>query len=256
MKKVVLSTQKPVYTLHGTQSDLPLLIYVSGLDGSGELFYKQLPSLTRNYRIVTYRLREDARATYDDLSDDIASIIEDLGETQAIILGESFGGTIVLHFALRYPTFTQRLVLVNSFPYYRRRLRIQLAAFLASALPARFVVPFRLTSAALGLLVDRVSREDRKKIVQILRSVEMKSYARRLQLIAQVDVTNRLNEIQAPTLLIATERDLLVPSVREAREMQKRIPNATVKILRRKGHACLLRDDVKLYELIKGWLSQ
>lgn len=256
MKNLATPTQVPAYSLHGAQNDLPLLVYVPGLDGTGDLFYKQIPSLTENYRVVTYRLREDTRATYENLADDIARIIEDLGETRATIVGESFGGGIVFHFALRYPSQIERLVIVNSFPYYRRRIRIRLATFFTSRLPAHFIVPFRLASATLGLLVDGVSHKERKKILQVLCSVEMKSYARRLQLISQIQVTDRLCEIQAPTLLIATERDLLVPSVREAREMQKRMPNAITKILYRKGHACLIRDDVRLRELMVDWINQ
>jgi pimeloyl-ACP methyl ester carboxylesterase len=247
--------QVPAYTLHNKRPDLPLLIYVTGLDGTGELFYKQIPGLAEDYRVVTFRLRDDPRATYKDLADDIVTILDDIGEPKATIVGESFGGSIVLHFALGYPVRVERLVMVNSFPRYRRRIRIQLAAFLSSILPARFVIPFRLASATLGLLVDGVTGEDRKKILQVLRSVEMKSYARRLQLIAEVNVADRLAEIQAPTLLIATERDLLVPSVSEAREMQRQMPNATVKILKRKGHACLLREDVRLSELLKEWMT-
>ncbi len=255
MSESGFSNYVPAFTLHQTQPDLPLLIYVTGLDGTGELFYKQLPSLTENYRVVTFRLRNDRRATYQDLADDIAAILEDLGEPQATLIGESFGGSIVLHFALRYPLRVERLVIVNSFPRYRRRIRIHLAAFLSSILPAHFVVPFRLASATLGLLVEGVSREDRKNILRVLRTVEMESFARRLQLIAEMNVEDRLAEIHAPTLLIATARDLLVPSVREARKMQQRMPNATVKILKRKGHACLLRDDVRLSDFLKEWLS-
>jgi pimeloyl-ACP methyl ester carboxylesterase len=250
-----VADHKPVYTLHNRRPDLPLLVYVTGLDGTGELFYKQLPTLTENYRVVTFRLRDDPRATYNDLADDIATILDDLGEPTATIVGESFGGSVVLYFALIYPKRVERLVIVNSFPHYRRRIRIRLAAFLSSILPARFVIPFRLASATLGLLVDGVTREDRKKILQVLRSVEMKSYARRLQLIAEVNIADRLVEIHAPTLLIATERDLLVPSVREAQEMHSRMPQATVKILKRKGHACLLRDDVRLSDLLKEWMA-
>lgn len=255
MRESNASTHLPAYQLHNTRPDLPLLVYVAGLDGTGELFYKQIPGLTQNYRVVTFRLREDPSATYENLAADIAAIIESLDEPSATIVGESFGGSIVLHFALRYPLMVERLVIVNSFPRYRRRLRIHLAAFFSSILPPWFVVPFRVASATLGLLIDGVSRQDRKKILQVLRAVEMKSYARRLQLIAEVNVEDRLAEIHAPTLLIATERDLLVPSVREAQAMQKRLPNATVKTLKRKGHACLLRDDVRLCELLEEWVS-
>jgi hypothetical protein len=43
--------------------------------------------------------------------------------------------------------------------------------------------------------------------------------------------------------------------VREAEAMQRQMPNATVKILRRKGHACLLRDDVQVSEFLREWVA-
>lgn len=249
----------PKYTVHGADINKPLLLYVAGLDGSGELFFKQLPSLLASYRVATFRLRERGDATYEDLADDIAAVITDLsaasGRRRAVLVGESFGGAITLTFALRYPQLVERLVIVNSFPYYRRRLRIHLAAYLATRMPAGLIIPFRLGSAFLGLTLDGVTREDRERVFQVLRAVEMKSYARRLQLIRDVNLEDRLAEIQAPTLLIATTRDLLVPSVREAKMMAARMPNAGVRIIAGAGHACLLGGRVHLNDLLAEWMT-
>jgi pimeloyl-ACP methyl ester carboxylesterase len=116
-------------------------------------------------------------------------------------------------------------------------------------------LPFRLAMASLGLWLDGVTREDRRKVLQALRSIEMKSYARRLRLIAEVNLKDRLAEIQAPTLFIAATRDLLVPSVREARFMQSQVPNAKIKIIKGAGHACLLGNRVRLSELLSAWMA-
>jgi 3-oxoadipate enol-lactonase len=245
----------PKYKLHGSNSSLPLLIYIAGMDGTGELFYKQIPALSQTYRLVTFRLRDEPDATFEDLTDDVAAIIRDLNETKAFIVGESFGGTIAMTFAIRYPAMTERLIVINSFPYYRGRFRINLAAGLSSIATFQMALPFRLAMASLGLWLDGVTREDRRKVLQALRSIEMKSYARRLRLIAEVNLKDRLTEIQAPTLFIAATRDLLVSSVREARFMQSRVPNATVKIIKGAGHACLLGNRVCLSELLSVWMA-
>ncbi len=255
MQTRTVVTSSPRYTLHSERDDLPLLIKICGLDGSGKLFYKQIPSLAKSYRVVTFPLRDDPAATYEMLADDVAAIIEAIGEGKAVVVGESFGGGIAFSFALRYPQMLDRLVIVNSFAWYRRRLRIHAAAKLATVLPKQFIVPFRLMSATLGLLVDGVKGEDRLRILQVLQAIEMKGYARRLQLISEVNLLDRLSEIQAPTLLIATPRDLLVPSVREAHEMAARMPNATVKIIDKAGHSLLLRDDVQLSDILAEWRS-
>ena len=51
------------------------LVLVPGLNGTGELFYRQIPSLRHTYRVATYSLRDDAPAL-DVLADDLARVIE------------------------------------------------------------------------------------------------------------------------------------------------------------------------------------
>jgi len=82
---------------------------VPGLNGTGELFYRQMPSLQQTYRVATYRLRDDA-PTLGVLADDLASVIEHVApaERRAIVVGESFGGAVALTLALTYPDASPR----------------------------------------------------------------------------------------------------------------------------------------------------
>jgi pimeloyl-ACP methyl ester carboxylesterase len=199
---------------------------------------------------VTYRSRDEGRFTYDDLTDDVAGIIPGLGEERATILGESFGGTVALAFALRHPRMVERLIVVNSFPRFRNRIRIQLAALLTSVLPFQALWPVRLAANALGLYADGVDREDRRRFFKAIRTVKGEAYARRLQLISDFDVEDRLSEIQAPTLFIAGEKDRLIESAGEARRMAARMPDAKVRIVEGAGHACLLGNRARLAEIL------
>lgn len=237
----------PQYSVEGSG---PLLIYIAGLDGTGQLFFKQAEALARSYRVVTFRSRDDDRFTYEDLTADLASIIRDLGEQDAVIVGESFGGTVALSFALAYPQMVARLVVVNSFSRFRNRFKIKLGAMLASGLPFRLLWPFRRAASVLGLSIDRVKIEDRRLFWKAIRTVSGGAYARRLQLISGFNIEDRLSEIQAPVIFIAGDRDFLVPSAKEARAMAARMPNATVKLIKGAGHACLLNDRVCLAELL------
>jgi pimeloyl-ACP methyl ester carboxylesterase len=158
-------------------------------------------------------------------------------------------------FALRYPAMTERLIVVNSFPHYRRRFRIHLAVWLASRASFQVALPFRLAMAVLGLWIDGVTGADRRKVLQALRTIEVGSYRRRLRLIAEVNLEDRLAEIHTPTLFIAATKDLLVGSVREAKFMASRLPSATVKIVQGAGHACLLGNRLRLSEALSDWLA-
>lgn len=228
----------------------PLLVYIAGLDGTGELFFKQTPTLAASYRVVTFRSRESGRFTYEDLADDVAAIIRDLGEQRATIVAESFGGGVGFTFALRYPSMVERLVIVNSFARFRAQAKIRLASMFNSVLPPFLTSSVRRMANTVGLRADGVLPEDRERFFKAQRTVARAGYARRLHLIAHLDVENRLAEIQAPTLLIAGAKDMLVPSVKEARRMAARIPNAKVTIISGAGHACLLGNRVRLADLL------
>lgn len=245
--------QGPHYRVEGSG---PLLIYIAGMEGSGELFYKQAPALARSYRVVTFRLREHGRFTYDDLTGDVAAIIQETGASRAIIVGESFGGTIAIQFAIRFPEMVERLIVVNSFPRFRPRWKIKIAATFAPIVPPQFTWLLRRGANMLGLMVDGVSAEDRQRFFQAVRRVNHEGHARRLRLIAELDIENRLSEIQAPTLFIAGAKDYLIKSVREARLMAARAPNADVKVIDGAGHACLLGNKVILADLLAEWIAQ
>ena len=80
------------------------VILVPGLDGTGQLFYRQRPLLARTRRVATYALRESAE-TMDVLVADLARLIEVVAplERRAIVIGESFGGTLAMSLALDRP---------------------------------------------------------------------------------------------------------------------------------------------------------
>ena len=238
----------PPYRVEGSG---PLLIYIAGLDGTGEFFFKQRPDLAESFRVVTFRSREGAGFSYDDLTDDIAAIIKDNRENRATILGESFGGTVALWFALRYPAMVERMVVVNSFPRFRRQILIRLAARLAAALPFSTTWLARSGASFLGLLADGVERDDRRRFFAALKTVKRDSYVQRLKLIVGFNVEDRLHEIDAPTLFIAGEKDLLIRSVREAKAMARRMPRAIVRVIQGAGHACLMGNRVNLARILK-----
>jgi 3-oxoadipate enol-lactonase len=231
------------------------IVYLAGLDGTGELLFKQAPGLARSYRVITFRSRDYGPFTYEDLADDLAAIIGEAGEKRAVILGESFGGTVALAFALRHPEMVERLVVVNSFPRFHKRIRINLAVWAARLVPFRLLWPFRFAASLLGLYADGVSREDRRRFFAAIRTVTKEGYTRRLELIREADLEARLSEIKSPALFIAGEKDLLVPSVKEARRMSARMPNANVKIIKGAGHACLMGSRVRLAEIIAEWVA-
>lgn len=226
------------------------VILVPGMDGTGLLFYRQVPLLARSYRVITYALRDTA-ATMDVLVSDLARIIDTVAPTErrAIIVGESFGGALALSFALAKPEQVSRLVILNSFPYFAPQRRLRLAAVGLGALPwgamglVRRLTAFRLHS-------PHTHRQEIDRFMELTARASRGGYINRLKLLMQYDVRHRLHELRAPTLFLAADRDHLVPSIAQARYMAARVPGSMLRVLEGHGHICLIAPDIDLEALL------
>ena len=226
------------------------VILVPGMDGTGLLFYRQVPLLARSYRVITYALRDTA-ATMDVLVSDLARIVETVAPTErrAIIVGESFGGALALSFALARPEQVSRLVILNSFPYFAPQRRLRLAAVGLGALPwgamglVRRLTAFRLHS-------PHTHRQEIDRFMELTARASRGGYINRLKLLMRYDVRHRLHELRAPTLFLAADRDHLVPSVAQARYMAARVPGSMLRVLEGHGHICLIAPDIDLEALL------
>ena len=226
------------------------VILVPGMDGTGLLFYRQVPLLARSYRVITYALRDTA-ASMDVLVSDLARIIDTVEPIarRAIIVGESFGGALALSFALARPEQVSRLVILNSFPYFAPQRRLRLAAVGLGALPwgamglVRRLTAFRLHS-------PHTHRQEIDRFMELTARASRGGYINRLKLLMQYDVRHRLHELRAPTLFLAADRDHLVPSVAQARYMVARVPGSMLRVLEGHGHICLIAPDIDLEALL------
>jgi len=61
----------------------------------------------------------------------------------------------------------------------------------------------------------------------------------------------KLRSLTQATLLIAGGSDRLLPSVSEAARLANIISNSQKVVLPNSGHACLLEEDVNLYEILQ-----
>jgi pimeloyl-ACP methyl ester carboxylesterase len=226
------------------------VILVSGMDGTGRLFYRQVPLLARHFRVATYALR-DTTADMDTLVDDLAAVVRAVatGGEPAVIIGESFGGALALSFTIAHPELVRALVVLNSFPYFRPQYRLRLAIAGLGVMPwgamrlVRRLTAFRMHSRY----------THRAEINRFLREISYTTrvgYLNRLRILERYDVRSRLADINVPTLFIAADRDHLVPAVEQATYMVERVPGARLRVLAGHGHISHIAPNVDLDAII------
>jgi len=240
--------------LHATGTGRPL-IYVPGLDGTGLLFYRQTRLLRHRFRVLTFRLRDEAT----DMDTLVADLLHHLdvavpsGEP-VVMVGESFGGALAMSFASRHPERVAELVILNSFT------RITPRAKLHAALAAMHLVPWHTMQWVRSLTAWRLHsahthQDEIRNFLLLTRGTTKVGYRNRLRILTRYDIRPALQRLTMPTLFLAADEDHLLPSVREARLLAASAPAATLRILEGHGHGCFLAPDLDLDQLLHEWAS-
>jgi pimeloyl-ACP methyl ester carboxylesterase len=248
--RLLMSEYNPQLTIEGSG---PALVLVPGINGGGQLFYRQVPRLRAGYRVATYSLRDDADAM-ETLVADLHGIVDRVTSPKgrAIIVGESFGGALALTFAFAHPERVEALVILNSFAHFGSQLQLKLARL--NILPwSAMRLLRRLT--AWRLHSRHTDSSEVERFIQLTADATRRGYLNRLELLRRYDVRLQLGELEAPALFLAAEEDHLLPAVSHARYMAERAPRGTLRILQGHGHICLIAHDLDLSELIDQWRS-
>jgi 3-oxoadipate enol-lactonase len=224
------------------------VLLLCGIGAKRQGWYKQLPVLGRRFRTLALDYRDvgdsDPAAgpyTITELADDVAGLASELGIERASLVGVSMGGFIALELALRRPELVDKLILVvtsaggpthvSTSPEIMRLLmpgdeQVETGA------GAR-----RVCAAVAGPGFAEREPEEIDAFVAIARHRPMTrdAYLRQLQACRAHDVSDRLERIRAPTLVLHGDVDPLVP-LENGRLLAARIPGATLIVYPRTGH--------------------
>lgn len=238
---------KPEYRVQGSG---PPFLYVAGVEGTGRLFYKQAEDLARDHTVITFALRGAGRYGLPELIEDLRFVVRETGFERVTVLGESFGGLLTMAAALAHPELFERMILVNTFPFFAQRAKIRLGVAVFSLLPQVLLKIHRTGTARRALFSDDVSEEDRRLFRELTRDLPYEGYVSRMRIIRDTDLRARLGEIRVPSLVVAGTVDRLLDSERAARWMAERLPRARLRLLEGTGHTALLSGRVR----VRDWL--
>jgi 3-oxoadipate enol-lactonase len=259
--------QELYYEVHG---DGPPVVLVMGIGYDSSLWtLQQVPVLSTRFRVVLLDNRDAGRSSradhpyaIADMADDVAGLLDalDIGHTQ--LVGLSMGSMIGIELALRHADRLDRLVLAGP-----------------GAAPARSAVdPISIwnwvkandpSGEAFGgqqltwLFSSTFLRNQEavQETVALLASnphpVDPEAYSRQGQAYLHFDALDRLGGIDAPTLVIVGEQDLLTPPW-VAREVADGIPGARFEVVTGAGssHVLPLERPNDFNQLVMGFLAE
>lgn len=238
------------------QPDLPLFVFLPGMDGTGRLLRTQTIGLEPAFDVRCLAIPPDDLTNWQMLTEKVLSLIEaeleQASDRPVYLCGESFGGCLAMKVALAAPHLFDRLILVNPASSFRRKPLIAWGSQTTRWLPEAL---YRLSSIALMPLLahlGRMSEPDRQAFYDAVLSVPQKTSIWRLSLLNDFDVADeQLAQLQQPVLLLASAADRLLPSLAEVQHLEQFLPHAQTVVLPLSGHACLLEADVNLYKIMQ-----
>jgi pimeloyl-ACP methyl ester carboxylesterase len=236
------------------------IVLVPGLAGGVSLVSPLVRRLAKRYRVIVPALRGDRGGLGPRPPRDIAAHADDLGLTldtmgleRPILAGVSFGGAIALEYAVTHPERIGGLVLWGTEARFRPTIGTTIARRVLERFPLPGNNPFlnqffnllhggRPESAPLAdFIVERCWRTDPCVV------------AHRIALLDSFDVTERLWRIDAPTLVIAGSRDVVIPPARQ-RALAGAIAGASYAEVEGAGHVGFLTHRVEVTSRLGAFL--
>ncbi|MEO8068305.1 MAG: alpha/beta fold hydrolase [Flavobacteriales bacterium] len=241
------------------------LVLIHGFPHDRRLWEPQLNGLRNSARLIVPDLRGFGAATdvpatmgMEEHAADVKTLLEHLRITGAVICGLSMGGYVALAFAARFPGALRGLILcstkagADSNEAKSAREATALAvldkgvARLADDMLPKMLAPTTLAARPeLGASIRSMMAEQRVDgVVAALRGMA-----------ARPDRTGMLAGIHVSTLIIAGERDTLIPST-ESGTMSKSVPRAHLVIVPDAAHLPNAEAPEVFNEAAKGFLGR
>jgi pimeloyl-ACP methyl ester carboxylesterase len=263
MPEAIVNGQRIYYESHG--QGYPLVL-IRGLGSNADHWYAQLPDLAAHFRVIVFDNRGIGRSsdpggdfTIRDMADDTVGLMEVLAIPRAHVLGVSMGGMIAQQLALDHPRRVRGLVLVVSHCGGAHQVRpsaeiARLVGEMATAgtpesrikaLPAFFDPETLKTNLACAQTYATVS---------LKYPADAKILSRQFTAIQAFDLYDRLPAIQAPTLVVASTGDALIPPG-NSEILAARIPNARMVAIPGGGHQILIEQPQACNQVVVDFLK-
>lgn len=182
------------------------VVLVPGFTETKDIFRRQLLGLSPKYKVIACDVRPPSRGaeySLSSLADDLADFLTALNIDAAVVCGHSFGGMIAQELAMSHTDRVSALILISSFPTLPPGAPDKLHSWFT---PGRQTGHSPL-SWVRGLFGGK-SESDLSDTLSARDSPASRAAVEaRLGLAQSTDLTPRLSEIGAPTLVLVGEKD-------------------------------------------------
>jgi 3-oxoadipate enol-lactonase len=250
------------YQLEGP-ANAPVVTLSHSLATNLSMWDPQIAALTPRYRVLRYDARghggteaPEGPYTLDQLAEDVRALLQVLKIARTHFIGLSMGGFIGQILGLKYPKMLGSLILCDTTsrvapeakPTWDERIRVArtqgMEPHVEPTISRWFTAPFR---------------EKRPEVVEpvraMIRATSPRGYIGCCQAIVALDLTDRLDAIAVPTLIVVGENDPATP-VAASRTIHERIKGSELVILKTAMHLSNLEQPEAFNRAVGTFLAR
>ena len=237
------------YEIHGQGE---ALLFIHGLGSSTADWKAQVDHFSKSYRVIVFDLRghgqsEKVPGTYSIslFTTDVSCLIKKLDNQPVNVVGISLGGMIGMHLAVYHPGLVKSLTVVNSpseFPQktLKARFQILLRFFIIKVMGMAW-----MGKVLAGRLFPKPEQEKiRKEMAERWAQNDPKAYWKSTKALLNWSITDQLDKITCPTLIIGAEFDYF--PISDKKLLASRIKGATLSIIKDSHHGTPL-DQTEIF---------
>ena len=247
------------HMLEGAE-DAPVVILSNSLGTTLDMWGDQTPALRDHFCLLRYDHRGQGASPVppgpywiDDLGRDVLALLDRLEVERVFFCGLSLGGMVGMWLASHAPERIDRLVLCCTSARLGppENWSSRAATVRAEGLEA-------IADATMERWFTTVFRENKPETVrwarQMLLSISPEGYAGCCEVIRDMDLTGRLGDISAPTLVIAGADDEATP-LDHAELIRDSIPDARLEVVQQAAHLANVEQPEAVTQAILDHLA-
>lgn len=228
------------------------VILSSGLGGSHGYWHYQLDGLKSRFRVIVYDHLGTGKSPAEipqgysiaDMADEVVELLDKTDTECVHFIGHALGGLVGLQLAIDFPERINSLLLINAwdktdehtklcFKIRKSLLRNSGVEMFFKAQPL-FLYPAEWIKRNAALL-----KEESDKVLSS--PFNESNLLRRIGAVENFDVSERIEAVVCPVVVIASRDDLLVPySCSE--QLHSKLSDSSLYLLDSGGHACNVSD--------------
>ncbi len=252
------------YEIQGNLESKKTIVFLNGLSQSTLSWIITTPHFKNDFKIVLIDFifqgqsdREGEARSFNQHAKDVECVLKEIKCDKIILAGLSYGSLVAQHFAVLYPQYLEKLILISTFahktPYYDA---IELAWWRALELGG---YPLMLDIMLPSVLSEEYFKNPLIPI-DLMKQARQEVNGEKQALFNLMQATKdrpdfreQLQKISTPTLVVQGEKDLLLP-VHLALEVCKNIKGSILKIIPAAGHTLNLEAVPQMCKEIKDFI--